>query len=222
MAHDKYKVPTASKGDVAHTLVKAGLSAVPIYGGPAAELFQLIIQPPLERRRLAWMEQVGEKLKELEDKGFDLGKLQNDERFISAVMHASQLALRTHQKAKLEALRNAILNVAKGQSPDEALQHMFLDFVDSLSELHLRILRLFQAPPPSSSVSMAGLNFVLEQNIPELRGRREVYDQFWNDLRSRGLVDTVGLHTTASARDLEMKHTSNLGDAFLKFISESK
>jgi hypothetical protein len=222
MAHDKYKVPTASKGDVAHTLVKAGLSAVPIYGGPAAELFQLVIQPPLERRRLAWMEQVGEKLKELEDKGFDLGKLQNDERFISAVMHASQLALRTHQKAKLEALRNAILNVAKGQSPDEALQHMFLDFVDSLSELHLRILRLFQAPPPSSSVSMAGLNFVLEQNIPELRGRREVYDQFWNDLRSRGLVDTVGLHTTASARDLEMKHTSNLGDAFLKFISESK
>jgi hypothetical protein len=138
MADGKLKTPKASKSDVAHTLVKAGLSAIPIYGGPAAELFQAVIQPPLERRRIAWMEQVGEKLKELEKSGFDLGKLQNDERFISAVMHASQLALRTHQKAKLDALHNAIFNVAKGQSPDEALQHMFLDFVDSLSELYPR------------------------------------------------------------------------------------
>jgi hypothetical protein len=170
MADNKFNVPTSSKGDVAHTLAKAGLSAVPILGGPAAELFQAIIQPPLERRRQAWMEQVGEKMKKLENKGFNLGKLQNDERFISAVMHASQLALRTHQKEKLDALRNAILNVAKGQSPDEALQHMFLDFIDSLSELHLRILRLFQSPPPSPGVSVAGLNFVLEQNIPELKG----------------------------------------------------
>jgi len=222
MAGYKLTVPASSKGDVAHTIAKAGLSAIPIVGGPAAELFQLVIQPPLERRRHAWMAYVGEKLKELEANGHDLEKLQNDERFISTVMHASQLALRTHQKEKLTALRNAIVNVAKGQSPDEALQYMFLDIIDSLSELHIQILRLFQSPTPPPNMSMGGLSLVLEHNMPQLRGRRDIYDQFWEDLYSRGLVNTEGLHTTMSGSGLGQKRTTNLGDEFLKFISESE
>ena len=124
MADDKLKVPIQSKGDVAHTLAKAGLSAIPVVGGPAVELFQYLIQPPLEKRRGEWMAQVGEKLQELEAKGLKLDELQKNEEFVSAVMHASQIALRTHQAAKLDALRNAIINVAKGQAPDEALPQL--------------------------------------------------------------------------------------------------
>lgn len=55
MADDKLKVPKRSKGDIAHTLTKAGLSTVPVVGGPTAELFQHLIQPPLEKRREEWM-----------------------------------------------------------------------------------------------------------------------------------------------------------------------
>ncbi len=168
------------------------------------------------------MEEVGEKLKELEANGLHLEKLQNDERFISAVMHASQLALRTHQKEKLTALRSAIVNVAKGQSPDEAIQHMFLDFIDSLSELHIQILKLFESPTPPPNMSMGGLSSVLEYNMPQLKGRRDIYDQFWKDLYSRGLVNTDGLHTTTSGSGLCQKRTTHLGDQFLKFISESQ
>jgi hypothetical protein len=222
MAGDKLRVPASSKGDVAHAIAKAGLSAIPIIGGPAAELFQLVVQPPLERRRQAWMAEIGEKLKELEANGLDLKKLQNNEGFISTLMHASQLALRTHQKEKIAALRNAIVRVAKGQSPEEAVQHMFLDFIDSLSELHIRILRIFQSPTPPPNISMGGLSSVLEHNMPQLQGRRDIYDQFWKDLYSRGLVNTDGLHTTMSGSGLGQKRTTNLGDQFLKFISESE
>ena len=218
MADDKLKVPAQSKGDVAHALAKAGLSAVPVVGGPAAELLQLLIQPPLEKRRAKWMADVGEKLKELEEKGLKLEQLQANEEFVSAVMHASQIALRTHKAEKLDALRNAILNVATGQAPEEAIQHLLLDFVDSFTELHLRILKVFQAPKPPPSMGMGGLGHVLEQNIPELRGRRELYDQLWKDLYTRGLVTTDGLHVTMSGQGLAQKRTTGLGDAFLKFI----
>ena len=221
MAEDKLSVPEKTGGDAAHAIAKAGLSAIPVVGGPAAELFQYIVQPPLEKRRVRWMVDVGEKLKELEAKGLKLESLQSNEQFVTAVMHASQVALRTHQAAKLDALRNAILNVAKGQAPDETVQHLFFGFVDSLTEQHRRILKLFQAPTPPPDMSMGGLGHVLEHNIPELRGRQDLYTQLWRDLYSRGLLNTDGLNVTMSGNGLAAKRTTNLGDAFLKFIGEA-
>jgi hypothetical protein len=219
---DKLKVPKRSGGDAAHAVVKAGLSAVPVVGGSAVELFQYVIQPPLEKRREEWMAALGEKLHEIESNGLKLEDLQNNQKFISAVMHASQVALRTHQNAKLEALRNAVLNVATGQGPDETLQHLFLEFVDSFTELHLRILKLFQAPPPPPGMSMGGLGSVLEYNIPDLRGQQELYKQLWRDLYSRGLVNTDSVSGTMSAHGLASKRTTELGDAFLSFIESPK
>jgi hypothetical protein len=221
MSSTELQVPKQSKGDAAHALAKAGLSAIPVVGGPAVELFQYVVQPPLEKRREAWMAEVGEKLRELESQGLKLENLQTNEQFVSAVMYASQVALRTHQAAKLSALRNAILNVAKGQAPEEAIQHLFFNFVDSLTELHLQILKVFQSPTPPPSMSMGGLSKVLEHNIPELHNRREIYDQFWKDLYSRGLVNTDGLHVTMSEAGLGQKRTTGLGDSFLNFIAES-
>ena len=222
MTGRKIEVPKQSKGDVAHTLTKVGLSVIPVVGGPAVELFQLLIQPPLEKRRTEWMAEVGEKLRELEVKGLKLEDLQKNQEFVSAVMYASHVALRTHKAEKLTALRNAILNVAKGQAPEETVQHLFLNFVDSFTELHLRILKAFQAPSPLPNSSMGGLRDELEHNIPDLRGRKleELCGQLWKDLASRGLVvDDDGLATTMSVHGAK-KRTTGLGDAFLKFIAE--
>jgi hypothetical protein len=222
MADDKFTVPRSSKGDVVHAIVKAGLSAVPMVGGPAVELFQYIVQPPLDKRRAAWMADVGEKLQELEAKGLDLAKLQENDQFISAVMQASQAALRTHKTQKLAALRNAILNIAWGQAPDDTIQHLLLSFVDEFSEMHLRILKVFSAPEPPPGMSTGGLGNVLEHNIPELRGRRELYDQLWKDLYNRGLVNTGGLHMTLSGRGLAQRCTTGLGEALLQLIAEGQ
>lgn len=220
MTDNNLKPPEPSKGDALHAVARAGLSSIPIVGGASVELFQYVVQPSLEKRRIAWMATVGERLMQLEERGVGLEKLQNDERFISTVMHASHLALKTHQEEKRAALRNVIANAAQGQSPEEAVEHMFLDFVDSLSDLHIRILRLFQVPKPPPNMSMGGLGSVLEHNMPELRGRRELYDQLWRDLHARGLVNTDGMHTTMSGSGLAQKRTTGLGDGFLKFITE--
>ncbi len=216
----KLGVPERSKGDAAHAVVKAVLSAVPAVGGPAVELFQYVVQPPLEKRREAWMQEIGEKLQELQAKGLDIGALQKDERFISAVMQASQAALRTHHTEKLEALRNAILNIARGQGPEETTQHLLLSFVDELSEMHLRILKVFRAPEPPPGMSMGGLEHVLEHNIPQLRGQRELYRQLWRDLYARGLLNTDNLGVTMSGRGLAERRTTGLGEQLIQFISD--
>jgi hypothetical protein len=218
---DDPKLPKRSKGDVAHAVAKAGISALPIVGGPAAELFQFVVQPPLDKRRAEWMADVGEKLRSLEERGLKLEDLQNNPQFISTVMHASTIALRTHQQAKLDALKNAISHVAQRRGPDETMQHLFLDFIDSLTEAHLRILKVFDAPTPPLGLSMGSLSNVLEHNIPELRGRGDLYDQLWRDLYGRGLVNTESLHGTISGSGLAQRRTTNLGLEFLRFIAES-
>ena len=222
MTEDKLQVPEKTKGDAAHAIVKAGLSAIPVIGGPLAELFQNVILPPLDKRRAEWMQKVGQKLLELEESGLKLEDLRENEEFISAVMHATQIALRTHQNEKLRALRNAILNVAKGQAPEEVLQHVFLNLIDSFTELHLRILKLFQNPELPPNPSMGKLSDVLEHNIPGLRGRRDLYDQIWRDLYSHGLVSTDNLHQTMTGHGLGQKRTTGMGDAFLRFIEKSQ
>jgi hypothetical protein len=195
---------------------------IPIAGGAAAELFQMIVQPPMEKRRTEWMQAVGERLHEHGEKGLDLEGLKSNERFVSAVMHATQAAIRTHVAAKRDALRNAILNVAVGQAPDETVQHLLLSLIDDLTEMHLRILQVFHQPPALPSIGMGGLSTILERAIPDLRNRREIYDQLWKDLYSRGLVNTEGLHGMMSGNGLASRRTTGLGETLLKFVSEPK
>jgi len=56
--------PKAGKADVAHALAKAVISEVPLIGAPAAELFSLVVTPPLERRRAERLNAIAERLKE--------------------------------------------------------------------------------------------------------------------------------------------------------------
>lgn len=221
MENEDLKLPKTTSGDIAHALAKAGLSAIPLLGGSAAELLQYVIQSPIEKRREKWMTTVGAKLQELERRGLNLEELQNNEQFISIVMHATQISLRTHKMEKLDALRNALLNVALGQAPDDILQTVFLNLIDSFTTFHLQLLKLFQEPTLPININMGTLLNVIQHNLPELCGNRDICDQIWKDLYSRGLVDTENIHTTMTNHGLGQKRTTNMGDSFIKFIEET-
>lgn len=223
------KVPKHSKGDHAHALVRAGLSAIPVGGGAAVELFNKLITPPLERRRDQWRNDVGEAIARLEaDKGLKVEDLQNDESFIDTVMHASHIAMRNSQEEKRQALLNAIRNCALPNPPAASVREIFLELIDTFTVWHLRILSLFQNPAywlQSNNISLGGLSIgglsnVLEAAFPEMRGQRQLYDKLWQDLYTRSLVTTDGLHGTMSGRGLVAKRTTELADRFLAFIEE--
>lgn len=60
------------------------------------------------------------------------------------VLQATQIALRTHQEEKLEALRNAVVNSTSGQVLEDDVRAVFLNLVDTFTPTHLRILKYFQ------------------------------------------------------------------------------
>src|SRR5271157_2904116 len=171
--------PKRSRGDVAHALAKAAISGIPAVGGSAADLFGLVRAPPIERRRDQWFEKLHERLKEVEQReGLKLEDLFTNEGFVSANLKAARIALSTHEEEKLEALRNAVLNVICDRSPDEETQAFFFQLIEPFTVTHIQVLRLFadgSSFPP--------------QRRRELENRRNLTDPVVLELNARGLVE---------------------------------
>lgn len=222
------KISKTTVGDVAHSLTKSGLGAIPVIGSLATEIFSLIVTPPLEKRRAKWMNEIAEKLKLLEENGkIDFQELQNNEQFIDVVLRATTLALKTGEKEKLTAFQNAVLNTASGESPDETISQIFLNQLDTFTTWHIKILKFIDCPrqwfqqvnqtPPSY---MAGsISSVLKEAFPELKNQDDLLDLIWNDLNAAGFHRTSGIKTTMSGDGALSDRTTPLGKQFIEFIS---
>ncbi len=210
-------------------MVRAGLGLIPVAGSAAAELFKAVMTPPLDKRRNEWMDDVGQRLQRLEkERDISLEDLKNNDEFIDAVMSASQAVLRTSQAEKKEALRNAVINTAIGQAPEESIQQMFINFISEFTPWHLKLLELFQDPQVWAeknnhqfpNYSGAGLSSIIENAFPQLDGQRSFYDQVAKDLHIRGLIVPDNLHITITGRGLMERKTTAAGNQFLKYIKD--
>ncbi len=65
---------------------------------------------------------------------------------------------------------------------------------------------------------VGGADHILESAYPELKNRRDFYDQIWKDLFQKGLVNCDSLHGMMTGRGIFEKRTTDLGDKFLGFI----
>ena len=223
----KYAVPKPTTGDTVHTIVRAGISTLPVVGAPATELFNLIIVPPLNKRREKWMESIATGLNDLERdvSGFSIASLSDNQMFLTIVSHATYVAIRNHEEEKLLALKNAVINTALTTSPDEDIRLMFINFVDFLTPWHIKILKLLHDPttvlaeqdlgqPPWSSGSILRL---IKFAYPKLNNRDDFLNQICRDLYNRGLIVTDSFGIGVS--DFLVQRTSNLGNQFIDFIS---
>ncbi|AMR68738.1 hypothetical protein A0T30_13055 [Aquipseudomonas alcaligenes] len=175
------------------------------------------------------MVEVGDALNELLDaKVLTEEGLQQNEAFITTVAQASILAIRNHQLEKLEALRNAVLNVAAGHCPEDDLRQLFLNFVDGCTVTHIRLLSLMNGPAEWAKLhgvefpnwTMAGLSDVIEHALPELCGKESLYRVIWRDLYQQGFVNSDGLGSTMSAAGLMARRTTDIGEQLIAFLSE--
>ncbi|MDP9201609.1 MAG: hypothetical protein M3P26_06715 [Gemmatimonadota bacterium] len=219
--------PGRTKGDAAHAIAKAAIGSLPVVGAAGAELFAYVVQAPYERRREAWMREIGDEISDLRDNaGIDVEKLRDDPAFTDTVLSATQAALRTRSESKRRALRNAVRNAAKPSAPEEGVRLTFIRLVDELTEWHLGLLDLFRDPAkwfgsheaPPANLSMGAPSAVVEAAFPMLRGRRDLYDQWWRDLHVRGLVTIDHLHTTMTGQGMMSPRLTPLGNQFVVFI----
>ncbi len=212
---DITKRPKPNADDTTHTIVKAGLSGIPVVGGPVSELFSLVVIPSLEKRRDKWIESIAKALKALEEKveGFKIENLRENDAFVSTVVQATQSAIRDHQKDKLEAFKNAVLNTTLSEKLDEDLRLMFLEFISTLTPLHLKVLAFLDQPPWMTYHKFEG-------NFQKLTKHHSLCDTVVRDLYSRGLVDIRPTSDSGGSVIVQReRNTTDVGRAFLKFIT---
>jgi hypothetical protein len=133
-------IQNKSAGDYSYALAKGALGMIPIAGAPAQEILGMIVTPPLEKRRTEFLLEMGERLKFLEEnKGIDLESLSSNDQFVDAVLQAMSLALKTSEREKLTAFKNAITHIAIKDSPAKTICQIFLNLIDIYTPLHIRI-----------------------------------------------------------------------------------
>ena len=226
------QVPDTERAATLLGLAKAALNSVPVLGGLASELVEVVVGPQIERRRNEWLNSLAERLAKLEGnvEGFQVVNLVDHPAFVSAMLQAGVIALRNHNEEKLAALRNSVLNVAVSSTPGEDEHELFISLIDAFTRWHLRLLafladkygiadKLGKLPFPNWH--MGGVATVLEHVYPELVGRRSLYDLIVSDLHRAGLAVVDTLHVTSTLEGYMLaKQSSDMGDRFLAFITE--
>jgi hypothetical protein len=219
--------PEPTTVDYFAALVKLGISAVPDWGGPASELFGMLTAPLLGKRRDEWFKELRIRLNELTAKveGLTIESLARSEEFVSVVVQATQSAIKTHQQKKIEALRNAVLNVAARKAPTVDKQALFLQYVDRFQPVHLELMAFMEEPGKYGATwksSRTGSNSVYEvvyTAFSALMGQFQLVNLVVADLRAAGFI-AAGIDNAMAPAPALAKWATLQGEEFLTFIRE--
>jgi hypothetical protein len=223
---ERYPEPGAR--DAVQGATRAALAAIPILGGSITEVLSMILLPAVARRRDEWFKEIADALDQLEARvdGFKVENLVDDEGFATAVIHATRIAIGTHQQQKREMLRNALLNIAVGRGPREDLQQVFLDAIDTFTPSHMKVLKFFWTgvadlnragvwdalhPLPISNYAA-----VIGSLHSDLKGQEGLMQYLMTDIRNRGFSTILSPSDTFP----QGPGITNLGIEFLRFVLE--
>ena len=207
--HEDVEPSIEGVADKAHRLTRAAIASMP-FGGAGVELFNSLVTPPLEKRRLRWMHEVTESINSLEKFASpeSMRDLFSREDFLSTIVEASKIAISTHEQDKLDYLRDSLIHSASTNDFTYTRRFIFLRFIAELSAAHIRVLDVI-----ARSQWSRGRDCGLEGWIPELAGDKQWFDLLWQDLIARKLVDE---------KEYELTTENNMnifgGDSFITIL----
>jgi hypothetical protein len=229
--------------DAVIKVAEVSVSVIPFVGGPAAILLSEVFEPPLTRRKEAWMNQLYEVVTDLQNRVDDLEgqSLSENEMFVSTAMRASSIAVQTHQEAKLRMLANAVRNSALKGSPEEDLQFIFLGLVERLTVSHVSLLRalvvtgqtkLYYHHTHGTGSEGDNKRYYLRLNLSGYKGNEPFFARLLRDLRTYGLVDFPDTFTQPAPDGdfqrripemalVDLAELTPMGNQFLAYVSFS-
>lgn len=221
--------PTEGAGDAAHAAARMLIGVVPIVGGTAVEVFNLIVGPPVQKHLATWREDLARRLidliRDVADVQAEVERLQANDQFIATTLEATRIAAVTRSQEKLDALRNAVLNVAAGIDVGEIERQMFLRYVDELTEAHLRILSYGAGTLRPKEIANyngwihASPAQVLTTTFAELAQQPELSKRLWKDLVERGLIMEMAANDRRFTERWRESWPTEFGSKFIHFIS---
>jgi hypothetical protein len=214
-------------------VVKMLLGVVPGVGGALAE-FVGHVHNNVARRQEAWMQEVSTAINELRGTlGLTTEQLTANQAFVSFLLQATPIALRTHRTEKLRALKSALVSVGSPAGPDEDLATQFLRYIDELTPSHLRILQAVQTRADVFG-AVTTMDSAIQHLAPSVSqtwspDTRLILRTYLHDLNARGLVNASDLqelpefaseggYLQVEQSERRPLQVTDLGERFLTFI----
>ncbi|MCK2149833.1 hypothetical protein MYE70_12265 [Marinobacter alexandrii] len=222
-------LPEKEWKDYGHDSVKAGLSVVPLLGGALATAFETVFSSPIDKRKKVWLKELASTVDELCEKieGLSPEKLSQNDLFVSAYLQASNIAIRTHQESKLQALRAAVKNTVLFEKYDESKKLIFIRIIDEMTPLHFKVLDFLSGPEkyikaldekqgPNVSTHWGSLGQVWDKTFNDVKSSDPLVDLVISDLHRFGFIYIDQFHK-ASTHSV----TTSTGREFIEFVSDN-
>lgn len=139
---DKLIPPELSNKDFNYSLAKGIVSMIPGVGGAiSTTIFEDILNSPIQKRMHEWRVLVQESILELQEENeqFSVENLRENPEFISLFLELQPIAIKNHQKKKLEFLRNFLLKSVIDKSDFDFNKKLLL-IIEELSPYDILIL----------------------------------------------------------------------------------
>lgn len=215
------KAPNEGLTDKVINYAKAISELIPV-GGTVSGILLELVKSPYQKRVEIWQIMVTDALNDLMTSGFKIEDLKKNDEFIDIVLQTAAIAIRQHQEEKRQALKNAIIHSVNKDAPMFELQHLFLNYIDMFTLIHIKLLKFMQDPSRISQqqFGFGGISHHLLKEIIELQNDRELLNAIWDDLYSKGLLSAEKsiLDVTMTGSGIYTKRTTSLADKFIKYI----
>ncbi len=203
--------------DTLEVVGKTALSAIPIGGALATSVYDTVKSNCLSKRQEKWRMALEERLTNLEKNLEDIG---NNELFTTALVKATELAMRTAKEEKITYIANSVVNSLNPDLNEEKLI-VFLDLLDKYTVSHIKIIYFFFDPKRfegvnSNAYMMGSPSTPLFSVYPELNN--ELFKKIYGDLYTDGMVTLENLNISMTGSGMVAKRTTPIADEFLRFI----
>ena len=199
---------------------KTALSMIPGGGALVTCIWDSVKANAAKKRMDEWKQLVEDRLSGIDATLEEIG---NNELFTSAIMRATDSALRTAESKKREYLANIVRN-SLCISVEESELMMFLDLIDRNTAWHLSILNYFRDPTQNGRNSannycMGAPITLLEKAFPDLCKDKDMIQKIIKDLQNDGLVGQGDfLFATMTPKGMIAPRTTAFGNKFLRYI----
>jgi hypothetical protein len=230
------QLPQPQETDKLIAIMRSVVAGIPYAGGVITEAWSGFFSSPLAKRREAWLHDLAVAVAELQKAMPELSieVLRQNEAFLPAVLNATSIAIRTHNKEKLVALRNGAMSSVVNPDISEDEQAMFMKYVDDFTPWHLRVLQAFN--DPNAHFQSRGLKpWLVERNGSLWSSSKDIvlfmgfaFPELQSELQFRGVVvyDLGVRHLIPITQLFNQKlpdigpYTTITGKRFMRFIGE--
>lgn len=218
------------KEDHFNNVLKAAIGAIPVVGSPIASLMNDYIPSRKQKRILEFVESLSkefEKLKNISAHMINTDYILSDE-FSFILETVIKRVSDNYQKDKLSAYKAILLNSLCSTDVKESEKEYFLNLVNNLTTLHIRILSFLYSPKSylnARSMDEKSLTGGFSQMFGFVFKDidLEIIKNAFQELYDMGLVNTKKdvFYTMTSSSGLHLlgDRTSNFGKRFIKFIT---